>query len=156
MKKIIVLFILSFTVFASKDTWQEGSGKWERIGIPQVVFSGGTYKDDFKFKTDFRCLILGYDMQQAFWKKKGLALGLGSYYMTDIGFATYLEMAYGTFGFNQFNGRARIGVNTDGDMVTGISLTKSITFLVMDTSLDVINKDGDNDAIVTVGLGIGF
>ncbi len=163
MKKLLLLLIISTSIFAStdKDTtdsdgWQKSEKTWTRTSASSAIFSTGTSEGDMKFKADFRSLILGHNLQTRFLQKKGLAFGLGAYYISSEGFCTYLETAYGTYGVNQFNGRARIGMTNDGDVATGISFTKSFTVIIFDTSLDLIHKDSGTESFVTAGIGLGF
>ena len=161
MKKLLLFIIMSISIFSNtKNTddsegWNEPLKPWIRTSESGIIFSTGTSEGDLKFKTDFRSLILGHNLKTRFLQKKGLAFGLGAYFMSSE-FCTYLETAYGTYGFNQFNGRARIGITNDGDVATGISFTKSFTLLIFDTSLDLIHKNTGTESFVTAGIGFGF
>ena len=163
MKKILLLLIISTSIFANtsknttdSDGWKEAEKTWTRTSESSVILSSGTSEGNIKFKIDFRSLVLGYNLETRFLQKKGLAFGLGAYNISSEGFCTYLETAYGTYGLNQFNGRARIGMTNDGDVATGISFTKSFTVLIFDTSLDLIHKDSGTESFVTAGIGLGF
>lgn len=161
MKKLLVLLFVSITILVSakegsSDGWKDTEDTWTRTSASSIIFSSGKSEGDTVFKTDFRSLVIGRNLQTRFAQKKGLAFGLGGYYMSSEGFCTYLESAYGTYGLNQFNGRARIGVTDNGDLATGLSFTKSFTILIFDTSLDLIHKDSGTESFVTAGIGIGF
>lgn len=162
MKKLLILLIISISVFAKtnkntdSDGWKKPEKTWTRPFASSIILSSGISDGDFKLKADFRALILGYNLKTRFAQKKGLAFGLGEAYMSSMGNATYFETTYGTYGFNQFNGRARLGMTSDGEFYTGFSLTKSFTYLISDTSFDFVKKNSKTESLISVGLGFGF
>lgn len=153
MKKIIFI-LLCFSIFGKESI--ENQVTWEKGFAPSIVFGLGRANGDFASKADFRAQILKYNNKKKRMQSQGLAFGLGTAYITDQGFSTYLESTYGKYGFNQFNGRVRLGLTGKGDTFTGVSLTKSFTFLITDTSFDYIMKDGKDDKVLTFGMGFGF
>lgn len=153
MKKIIFI-LLCFSIFGNGKT--ENTSPWEKGFAPSVVLGLGRANGDFASKADFRAQILKYNNKKKVMQSQGLAFGLGTAYISDQGFSTYLESTYGKYGFNQFNGRVRLGLTGKGDTFTGLSLTKSFTFLITDTSFDYIMKDGKDEKVLTFGLGFGL
>ena len=153
MKKIIFI-LLCFSIFGRDNT--ENPPTWKKGFAPSIVLGFGRANGDFASKADFRAQILKYNNKKKGLQSQGLAFGLGSAYISDQGFSTYLESTYGKYGFNQFNGRVRLGLTGKGDTFTGISLTKSFTFLITDTSFDYIMKEGKDEKVLTFGMGFGF
>lgn len=153
MKKIIFI-LLCFSIFGNGKT--ENTSPWEKGFAPSVVLGLGRANGDFASKADFRAQVLKYNNKKKVMQSQGLAFGLGTAYISDQGFSTYLESTYGKYGFNQFNGRVRLGLTGKGDVFTGLSLTKSFTFLITDTSFDYVMKDGKDEKVLTFGMGFGL
>lgn len=168
MKKLLFIIIISMNIFANTDKsskeseeksmmdWKNPEKTWTRPFAPSFLLSYGTGNGETKFKGDFRALLLGYNLKSRYFQTKGLAFGLGSSYISSEGFSTYLESTYGTYGFNQFNGRVRLGLTNKGDLYTGFSITKSFTYIIYDTSLDLLHKKSGTESLITFGMGLGF